>query len=462
MKRLQTCEILTCGTEILMGQTLNTNANYLSKRLADVGLSSYYQTTVGDNEVRLKEAIDVALSRSDCVIMTGGLGPTEDDISMAVSSAQANQPLVVSNLALKSIHDYFDAIGKIPAKNNFKQANVALFSKVMINQNGTAPGVIIPVFKEDYLQHTLMPLVESWCKSKQCSFSSMVLQTDGYDTFQIKEKEAYVNGWIILLPGPPLENQLMFETQVVPFLQSRQEQTFHTKHIHMIGIGESDACHILNDLIVNQTNPTLAPYCSEGQVMFRLTETTPVGKQPKYLDQTVQQIKQLLGKYIYEIGDRSLSLVTVDLLREQKKTLSIAESCTGGLVMSMFCEIPGVSDVLAGGFVTYSNNLKISILDVPKDHIETFGVVSVEVATDMAVGCKNKSESDIAVSITGIAGPTGATETKPVGTVCFAITDGMITKTSIQHFRGNRQKIRKLASIYAINLVRTYLLKTLN
>lgn len=422
---IETCELLTCGTEILMGQIVNTNAAYLARQLTLLGISSQYQTTVGDNPGRLDAAIRTALSRSDCVIMTGGLGPTEDDISMAAAARVAGRPLQVHQPSVEAIRSYFKNIGKTPADNNFKQALMPEGATVMPNDNGTAPGAIVPV-----------------------TLPSSTPETEAMER----------QGFIILLPGPPAENQLMFERYAAPFLKEHTAAHFNTSFIRLIGIGESDADTALKDLIDAQVDPTIAPYCSEGEVMFRVTQRARSADEPDRTGPLIQEVKERLGKYIYEIGERKLPEVVRDLLLEQKKSVGFAESCTAGLAAATFAETAGVSAVMKGGVVSYSNEVKEAILGVPKTMLEEHGAVSEEVAAAMAKGCRQALETDIAVGITGIAGPDGGSEAKPVGLVYIGVSDEKGEAVRKYNIRGDRNKVRRIASLYSFDMIRMRLL----
>lgn len=422
-KGIETCEILTCGTEILMGQIINTNAAYLAAEVALLGISSLYQTTVGDNMERLVAALKTALSRSDCVILTGGLGPTEDDISMAAAALTAGVELAFHEPSARAIRQYFAAIGREPAKNNFKQAMLPVGATVLPNHNGTAPGAIVSVPPADGREYT---------------------------------------GYIILLPGPPLENRMMFESSVKDFLQSRTTAKLTSTFVRMIGIGESDATTILADLIEQQQNPTLAPYASEGEVAFRITQRTVGAEEPAAIELLLDELKNRLGSYIYEIGNRSLPAVLKDLLTEQQKKICFAESCTAGLVAATFADQPGASVCLQGGVVAYANSVKEAALSVPAAMLAEHGAVSEQVAMAMAKGCLALCGADVAVSITGIAGPGGGSEEKPVGTVYIGVATADSCSAKHFYFRGNRQKIRKIACLNAFNEARLELLKNQN
>lgn len=417
MNPVKSAEILTVGTEILMGQIINTNASYLAKQIAQLGITSQYQTVVGDNPLRLQEAIETALSRSDCVIMTGGLGPTADDISMEIAAKVAGVNLVRDQASEEKLIAYFTGLGRTVSENNFKQILFPEGSTVIPNNNGTAPGAIVPL--------------------------------------EFAGKTRY----IILLPGPPSENTLMFQDTVRPFFESHSATRLNTTFVRMIGIGESDAEYRMRDVIEAQQNPTLAPYASEGEVTFRITQLVTGPDEPDLRAPLLEVLQERLGQYIYEVGTRTMPEVVKDLLVRQKKTVAFAESCTAGQIAATFADIPGISEVMLGGIVSYDNCLKESLLKVPKSTLETFGAVSSRTAEAMALGCLEVTGADVAVAVTGIAGPDGGTAEKPVGTVFISVADRQNgLRTRKHHFRGNRAKVRKIATLNAFNLLRLHLL----
>ncbi len=418
MNVIRTVELLTVGTEILMGQIVNTNAAYLAKEVAFLGITSQYQTVVGDNAERLKTAIRVGLSRADCVVMTGGLGPTQDDISMACAAEVAGVPLVWDEECEKTLTAFFTSIGRTPAHNNYKQVMMPQGAQVMPNNNGTAPGAIITTNHEGRYRY------------------------------------------IVLLPGPPAENQLMFAESVKPFLEKHSAARLNTTFVRMIGIGESDAELRLSDLIESQVNPTLAPYASEGEVMFRITQKMEKETDPDLREELLEEVKNRLGQYIYEIGTRPLPEVVKDTLLERGLTVAFAESCTAGLVAATFADLPGVSQTMLGGVVAYSNELKQNLLEVSSIVLDEHGAVSLETAEEMARGCLKLTGADLAVSVTGIAGPDGATEDKPVGLVYISVADRHGVFSRKFYFRGNRAKIRRIATLNAFNMMRLRLGET--
>ena len=416
MTENHSAEILCVGTELLLGQIVNTNAAWLARELSLLGIYSYYQSVVGDNPDRLQSALELAAGRSDLIILTGGLGPTQDDLTMAVAADFAGQKLILHEPSRLAIEGYFRSLGREVTLNNWKQAMMPEKALVLPNHNGTAPGAIIPL---------------SW-------------------------QGRAIN--LVLLPGPPSEMQLMFTESVAPWLE--QQSTTRLRHlfVRMIGIGESAAETSLLDLIENQQNPTLAPYAAEGEVMFRITQALARTDEPDLTAGLLSEIRNRLGEYIYEVGPRSMPEVVKDLLEEQKLTIGFAESCTAGLAAASLTDIPGASRIFRGGVIAYDNQVKERVLQVPASIIDQYGAVSEACAVAMAIGCRNVINCDLAVSITGIAGPDGGSLEKPVGLVWLAVAGAKGTKTRRMQSGGNRARIRKVAVLNALDLARRYLI----
>ncbi|NLJ70472.1 MAG: competence/damage-inducible protein A [Clostridiaceae bacterium] len=408
---IESAEIVAIGTELLIGQTLNTNTHYLANQLTLLGINSYYQSVVGDNPERLLAMLKTALSRADLVITSGGLGPTADDVTMELVAKAADKKLILDPVSKQSIEDYFTGIGRTVSENNWKQAMMPQGALTMPNNNGTAPGAII-VF--DYAG----------------------------------EKKA-----IACLPGPPSELELMFEQSLKPWLEQRVNYEFEHRFLHLMGIGESDAEQEVRDLIERQTNPTIAPYASPGEVCFRITQRKLRGHaEADLISPVVEEIKNRLGQYIYEDGSRTLPEIVFSLLKEKSQMISFAESCTAGMISAKFGAIPGVSEVFAGSVVSYSNRVKEQILNVPSSILQEYGAVSKECAEAMASGVRKALKTDLAISVTGIAGPDGGTPDKPVGTVYIG-ADYQGQLTFEKHIiRGNRERIRTVASLRAFHL----------
>jgi len=429
-KLIESAEIIAIGTEILMGQITNTNASFLAKELAEIGIPSYYQTVVGDNPFRLEQVINCALQRSDAVIMTGGLGPTEDDISMKTASKALGIDLCFDEESGERIRKFFSGIKKPMLESNLKQAMLPQGCIVINNNNGTAPGAII----------------------------EKIITKSGKN----KTKR------IILLPGPPAEMKPMYIESVKDYLDKYSPMQIKSTFIKLFGIGESAAEDMLKDIIKSQRNPTIAPYCSTGECMFRVSYSSKkissgigVTQDENYVNETenvVNLIKHRLDEYIYEIGNRSMAEVVVDLLKSRDISVSFAESCTAGLLTSMVADIPGASAILNGSIVCYSNQSKNDLLGVSQKTLEKYGAVSENTAEEMAKGCYEKFKSNYAVSVTGIAGPDGGTPEKVVGTVFISIFNGNKNKTVKLNLRGDRQKIRYLSALNALNLLRKEIL----
>jgi nicotinamide-nucleotide amidase len=413
-------ELVCVGTEILLGNIVNTNAAYLSEKCANLGLSLYYQTVVGDNEERMTSAISTAMERSDIVILCGGLGPTKDDMTKEITARVMGKELEEDPHTRQRIQAFMDDYiksqpeSKITA-NNWKQALIPHGATVLDNHNGTAPGLII--------------------------------EENG--------KTA------ILLPGPPNELKPMFEESVYPYLRKRQPEIIYSEMIKICGIGESKVETDISDLIEAQTNPTIATYAKTAEVHIRVTAKASSEKEAKQLIKpVVRELKLRFGKNIYTTDEeKSLEEAVVELLRDQHLRLTTVESCTGGALSARIVNVPGASEVLKQGFVTYSNAAKKKFTMVKKSTLKTHGAVSSKCAKEMAKGGNFTTGSDVAVSVTGIAGPDGGTPEKPVGTVFIACCLKGNTKVREYHFNGNRSKIREQSVVNALILLRDCILE---
>lgn len=403
-------EILAVGTELLLGDIVNTNAQYIAKRLASMGIGVYYQSVVGDNESRLYKAFELALGRSDIVITTGGLGPTKDDLTKETAAAIAGKNMVLDQKSLEWIKSYFDKIGREMSQNNKKQAYFPEGAFIFHNEYGTAPGCAI----------------------------------------DMGEKK------IILLPGPPREMKPMFENRVIPYLSQFQDGVLVSKVLRICGVGESHMEDLLKDLFSSQSNPTIAPYAKTGEVTVRITGKAATREKANNLIQPVEKkIRNILGDHIYGVGENtSLESVVAEMLIKYNKTVAVAESCTGGLLAARLINYPGISSVLKEGAVTYSNEAKVSRLGVNRDTLKKYGAVSKEIAEEMAKGICESSGTNIGVSTTGIAGPEGGTDEKPVGLVYAGLCiDGKVYSKKF-NFRGDRQNIRERTVISVLDWVR--------
>lgn len=411
LSTIHTAEILCVGTELLLGDIVNTNAAYLSRRLAELGIHVYRHTAVGDNPARLRRALDAAFAEADLVITSGGLGPTYDDLTKETVADYFGLPLELHEESLKTIRAYFSRIGRPMTKNNEKQAMMPKGARVFPNHYGTAP--------------------------------SLAIEGDG--------KTA------IMLPGPPGELEPLFEEEILPYLKSRRDAVLVSKNLHIFGMGESAVENELKTLMTDSTNPTVAPYCKEGEVRLRVTaEAEDETHAAALCDEMIETIKQTtVGNYIYGIDVDSLEHAVVEALREKGLTLSSAESCTGGLIAKRITDVSGCSDVFMGGCVTYANEAKMELLGVKKETLDAHGAVSEETAREMARGVRERLGTDIAVSSTGIAGPSGGTPEKPVGTVYVGISTPhgeKVRKLSLSPVR-SREYIRIVTASNAFDMI---------
>lgn len=391
-------EIIAVGTELLLGQIANTNAQYLSRKLAEIGVSVYFHSVVGDNAKRLAETIQLAASRSDLVIFTGGLGPTQDDLTKETVAAHLERTLVTDEPAMQRITAFFEQRGILMTENNRKQALVIDGASVFANDNGMAPGM-------------------------------------GYT----KDGTTYV-----LLPGPPSELYPMVDRYVMPFLTDLLpgKQVFHSRVLCFYGIGESALEERLIDLIEGQSNPTIAPYAKEFEVTLRITARAQTVEEAERLIIPVEtEIRNRLGQYVYATGETSLHQVLFDTLKDRKETIAFAESCTGGTLSSLITSISGSSAVFGGSIICYSNRVKHDLLDISEEVLATDGAVSEQTAKLLAENVRAKLHTTYGVSVTGVAGP-DPVEGKPVGLVYIGIaSEGNPTIVKQLHFAGRRQAV---------------------
>ena len=408
-------ELISVGTELLLGNIVNTNTQFLAEKCALLGLTMYHQVTVGDNHDRLAEVIRTALKRSDVIILTGGLGPTEDDLTKEVCAEVMGFPLVEDTHTHERIEEYFrNNIYKVIPDNNWKQAIVPAGCIVLDNDNGTAPGLIL----------------EKYGKSA------------------------------ILLPGPPNELYPLFMNQVYPYLQKLQPEVIRSQMVKICGVGESQVEDKILDLIDKQQNPTIATYAKTGEVHIRVTAKAATEEDAKKLVKpVVKEIKNRFGDYVYSTKEEeTLEQAVVRLLKKYELTVTTAESCTGGLLAGRIINVPGASEVYNEGFITYSNKAKRKYLDVSKSTLTKYGAVSEQTAREMATGGVFATDSDACVAVTGLAGPDGGSEEKPVGLVYIATY--MKDKVNVQkyQFKGNRAKIREQAVVKGLDLLRRSIL----
>lgn len=411
-------ELISVGTEILLGNIVNTNATYLAEKCALLGCSLYHQTVVGDNEERMEEAIRQAIERADIVILTGGLGPTKDDLTKEVTAKVFGRKLYMDEHSKARIQDYFEKIkSKKVTENNWKQALVPEGAIVIDNLNGTAPGLIL----ED------------------------------------KERGKAA----ILIPGPPNEMKPMFEHDIAPYLNKKQPEGIYSHMVKVCGIGESRAETMVADLMDAQTNPTLAPYAKTGEVHFRVTaRACSEEAAEKLMEPMIEEMKKRFGDAVYTTEENvTLEESVIRILEEKKMTVTTAESCTGGKLSGRLLNVAGASGVYNEGYITYANASKEKILGVKHETLETYGAVSEQTAAEMALGAAKAAGADAALSVTGIAGPGGGTAEKPVGLVYIGCAvNGEVTVREYR-FTGNREKNRDYAVARAITLLREELLK---
>ncbi len=409
--QIKTAEILCVGTELLLGDIVNTNAAYLSQRLAELGIHVYRHTAVGDNPERLKRALDAAFAEADLVITSGGLGPTYDDLTKETVAAYFGREMEMHIESLSAIRAYFERTGRVMTKNNEKQAMMPKGAIVFPNHYGTAP--------------------------------SLAIEGDG--------KTA------IMLPGPPGELTRIFKEEVLPYLERRRGAVLVSKNIHIFGMGESAVEERLADIMTEAKNPTVAPYCKEGEVRLRVTaESHSRESAERMCDNVIEKIRNTeVGKFIYGVDVDSLENAVVEFLHKNGLTLAAAESCTGGLIAKRITDIAGCSDVFFGGCVTYTNEVKQKLLGVSADTLEKYGAVSEQTAAEMARGVRERLGTDIGVSATGVAGPTGGTAETPVGTVFIGVSTERgerVRKLSLSSMR-SREYIRIVSVANAFDMV---------
>lgn len=402
-------ELLSVGTELLLGEILNTNAKYLAEELSIMGLDVYYQTTVGDNPNRLKEAVEIAFSRADMLIATGGLGPTQDDITKEVIAESLGFELEFDSKAYDEMKEFFKKNRRVMPESNRKQAMMPVGGITLYNTCGTAPGCIMK-----------------------------------------KNGKA-----AIILPGPPSEMKAMFET-AKQYIEN--DEKIYTKNLRIFGIGESQTAEILDDFISKGGAVTVAPYALTGEVRLRIAvKTSSESEAEKILAETAEKIKLRLGDVVYSEEDKGLAETVLELLRENNLKISAAESCTGGSFAKMITDIPGSSEILGESYVTYSPEAKIKLLGVSEESIKKHTVVSEEVAEQMARGVKRASKSDIGVAFTGYAGPGG----ENVGLVYMGVAYGERCEVRELHINGNRSRVRHIACLNGFDSVRRMILNIL-
>ncbi|MFH1824806.1 MAG: competence/damage-inducible protein A [Candidatus Firestonebacteria bacterium] len=426
-------EIITVGTELLLGQIIDTNFAYIAQKLSEIGVNLYFKSSVGDNEKRLQDVLRIALSRSDVVIITGGLGPTVDDITKSAVTKVLNKKLILNEKILEKIKSFFEKRKVKMPQNNVSQALIPTGSIIIDNDHGTAPGLII--------------------------------KTDD-------------NKYVILLPGVPRELKAMMENSVLPFLKEtfKSEGVIKSRVLKVFGLGESVIDEKIGDLFRSLSNPTIALLASHTEVKIRLTaKAKDIVTAEEMITRVENKIRERLEDNIFGIDDETMEKVVAILLFMKNLTIGVAESCTGGLISNKLTDIPGSSSYFKRGIVAYSNEAKVELLKVPEEAIRTFGAVSKEVAEEMAISIRKSSKTNLGLSVTGLAGPSGGTSEKPVGLVYIAISSEEETlckefrftpfkkkipdkENSLTGFSGDRIKIKEQTAQSALDLLRRYLL----
>lgn len=408
-------EILSVGTELLLGQITDTNAAYIARALADLGIDVFFKQTVGDNPQRIQEALRLALSRADAVLITGGLGPTEDDLTVEAVAQALGEPLIEDAAVADHVRRFFAARGRTPTPNVFKQALVPRSARVIPNSRGTAPGI--------HLEHG--------------------------------------ERVIFIMPGVPYEMEAMMHGYVLPALRAHAGgAVIRSRVLRVTGEGESAVEMRIKDLLAT-TTPTIAPYAKLGEVHLRLTAKGPAEAVAQQLAEGERRVRERLGELIYGEDDETLEEVVGRLLVSRGETLAVAESCTGGLLAQRLTAVPGSSVYFMEGVVAYSNDAKTRLLGVPPEVLEAHGAVSAPAAEAMAQGIFVRAGTSHGLSITGVAGPGGGTDEKPVGLVYLGLAD----RSGTQHRRltlgsqPGRAGIRHLAAQAALNLLRLHLIK---
>lgn len=407
-----TAELIAVGTELLLGNIANTDAQMLSKELSALGINVFYHTVVGDNPQRLQAAVETARSRADLIITTGGLGPTCDDLTKNVLSQCFGKKLVYNREAALRMEAYFRKLhpesGKM-TENNYQQA---------------------------YLPEGCVPFQNDWGTAPGCGFES-----DGIR--------------VVMLPGPPSECGPMFRERAIPFLQDWTDGAIVSRTLRIFGMGESSVEAQLREHMNAMRNPTLAPYAKEGEVELRLTaKATDADAALELMAPAEAALRKRFGDLIYGVDVPSLEHVCLELLKEKGLTVSVAESCTGGLLAQRFTDLPGASSAFKGGVVSYWGQVKHDVLGVPNDLLFQYGAVSAPVARAMAEGVRTLTGSDLALAVTGVAGPDPDDRGNPVGLVYAAIAGQGETYVRVIHAAGSRQRIRYTSASHALDLLR--------
>lgn len=405
-------EILAVGTEILLGDIVNSDAAEVSRALASLGIDVCWHSVVGDNPARLREAVEIAKTRADVLITTGGLGPTYDDLTKETLASCFGLPLVFHPEEAEKIRAFFASIGREMTENNLRQAWLPEGCTPFFNYNGTAPG---------------------------CGFTAMGVRA-------------------AMLPGPPRELKKMIETGLIPWLKPLCEGVLLSHDIRIFGLGESAVEARLHDRMEALANPTLAPYAGTGEVRLRVSAKAASEEEAEAMTvPVIREVREALGDVVYAVDEPSLEAVCLRLLTERGLTFAAAESCTGGLIAKRITDLPGASAVFLGGVVSYTNGVKEGLLGVPPAVLERYGAVSRETALAMAAGVRQRTGADLAVSVTGVCGPASDDRDTPVGTgfVGFAAPDRLVCRP-IQ-MGGDRERGRTVAASHAFDLLRRWL-----
>ncbi len=406
-------EIISIGTEILLGDIVDTNSQYLAGKLTNYGFDIHFITSVGDNRKRVFEAIKQATERSDIVITTGGLGPTDDDITREIISDVTGKKLQLNSELLRDLEDLFEHRKYKMTKNNKKQAYLPDSAIALKNELGTAPGILLEMN----------------------------------------------DAVIIAMPGVPREMKNIFRNEVIPYLKNKNNQIIRSKTLNFFSIGESSLEMKIKDILDKQLNPTLALLAGTAEVKIRITAKGNSEKEVfRLIKEAEQEIRERVGEYIYGTDDLGFPSIVGGLLSKNSLTISLAESCTGGLVGNRITDIPGSSQYFMGGLIVYSNQAKIEQLGVKKETLEKYGAVSKNTAEEMAVNIREIMKTDIGVSLTGIAGPGGGSKEKPVGLVFIGLATGQKAKVYKLNLHGDREWNKWISSQYALFYVYNYLM----
>lgn len=412
MSKLAVCELISVGTEILLGDILNTDAQFLSIELARLGISVIHQSTVGDNRERLLAQLKEAADRSDIIILSGGLGPTPDDLTKEVCCEFFGKKMFLHEPTVEKIKTYFSTKGMEMAQNNLKQAMLPKDCVIFPNDNGTAPG--------------------------------MAIEKDGVH--------------ILVLPGPPRELKPMFRNCAVPYLMQFSDRIIVSHNIRTFGIGESLMAERVNDLF-DAENPTVAPYAKDGEALLRVTAMAMTKEEAENLcEPVINEIKSRLDGFVYGVDYTCIEEAVIEKLKEKHMKVATAESCTGGLIAKRITDVPGASEVFDCGIISYANEIKHRVLGVSEDDLNKYGAVSEPVARQMAQGALKVSGADIAVSVTGIAGPDSDSTNKPVGLVYIGLADrDNVWVRELRTSRKDRSYNRYVSASNALNMIRLYI-----